>query len=117
MAILKLALMKFGVGKWKEIVESECLPGKLIQQLNGQTQRLMGQQSLAGAQRTRRTPTPARAGACNPVRRRREGQAISLPEELAVFTMSASEMGAGRRGLAHSLHRHARGCGQGACGQ
>eukprot|EP00959_Pyramimonas_sp_CCMP1952_P178650 3734178-Pyramimonas_sp.AAC.1 len=46
-AVLKLALMKFGVGQWKEIVESGCLPGKLIQQLNGQTQRLLGQQSLA----------------------------------------------------------------------
>ena len=45
--MLKLALMKFGVGQWKEIVESGCLPGKLIQQLNGQTQRLLGQQSLA----------------------------------------------------------------------
>jgi hypothetical protein len=48
-AVLKLALMKFGVGKWSQIVDSDCLPGKLIQQLNGQTQRLMGQQSLAGA--------------------------------------------------------------------
>ena len=46
-AVLKLALMKFGVGQWKEIVDSGCLPGKLIQQLNGQTQRLLGQQSLA----------------------------------------------------------------------
>jgi hypothetical protein len=55
-AILKLALMKFGVGKWKEIVESDCLPGKLIQQLNGQTQRLLGQQSLAGAQRPTEPP-------------------------------------------------------------
>lgn len=41
--------MKFGVGKWVQIVNSGILPGKLIQQLNGQTQRLLGQQSLAGA--------------------------------------------------------------------
>lgn len=41
--------MKFGVGKWVQIVNSGVLPGKLIQQLNGQTQRLLGQQSLAGA--------------------------------------------------------------------
>lgn len=47
-SILRAALVKFGVGRWKEIVESNVLPGKLIQQLNGQTQRLLGQQSLAG---------------------------------------------------------------------
>ena len=48
---LKLALGKFGIGRWVQIVDSGVLPGKLIQQLNGQTQRLLGQQSLAGAQR------------------------------------------------------------------
>ena len=47
-AILKLCLMKFGVGKWVQILETGLLPGKLIQQLNGQAQRLLGQQSLAG---------------------------------------------------------------------
>ena len=31
-----------------QIIDSGLLPGKLIQQLNGQTQRLLGQQSLAG---------------------------------------------------------------------
>lgn len=46
--ILKLCLMKFGVGRWTQILETGLLPGKLIQQLNGQTQRLLGQQSLAG---------------------------------------------------------------------
>ncbi|KAK9806836.1 hypothetical protein WJX72_004445 [[Myrmecia] bisecta] len=45
--ILRLCLMKFGVGKWVHIQETGLLPGKLIQQLNGQTQRLLGQQSLA----------------------------------------------------------------------
>ena len=48
---LKLALEKFGIGRWVQIVDSGVLPGKLIQQLNGQTQRLLGQQSLAGALR------------------------------------------------------------------
>jgi hypothetical protein len=46
--LLKLCLMKYGIGKWREIQETGLLPGKLIQQLNGQTQRLLGQQSLAG---------------------------------------------------------------------
>lgn len=44
--------MKFGVGQWVQIQGAGLLPGKLIQQLNGATQRLLGQQSLAGA-RTR----------------------------------------------------------------
>ncbi len=45
--VLKIALMKFGVGKWKRITNSNCLPGKTIAQMNLQTQRLLGQQSLA----------------------------------------------------------------------
>jgi len=45
--VLKIALMKFGVGKWKRIKRSNCLPGKTIAQMNLQTQRLLGQQSLA----------------------------------------------------------------------
>lgn len=44
---LKLCLMRHGVGRWVQILETGLLPGKLIQQLNGQTQRLLGQQSLA----------------------------------------------------------------------
>lgn len=39
--------MKYGIGRWVQILETGLLPGKLIQQLNGQTQRLLGQQSLA----------------------------------------------------------------------
>ena len=39
--------MKHGVGRWVQIMETGLLPGKLTQQLNGQTQRLLGQQSLA----------------------------------------------------------------------
>jgi|AntAceMinimDraft_1070359.scaffolds.fasta_scaffold06037_2 hypothetical protein len=44
---LRLCLKKLGVGRWTQIVDSGVLPGKQIQQLNGQTQRLLGQQSLA----------------------------------------------------------------------
>ena len=46
-ATLRLCLMKFGIGRWVQIVDSGVLPGKQIQQLNGQTQRLLGRQSLA----------------------------------------------------------------------
>ncbi|WIA21591.1 hypothetical protein OEZ85_000779 [Tetradesmus obliquus] len=45
--ILKLCLMKYGVGQWLQIQATGLLPGKMIQQLNGGTQRLLGQQSLA----------------------------------------------------------------------
>ena len=44
---LVIVLKKFGVGRWVQIVDSGALPGKQIQQLNGQTQRLLGKQSLA----------------------------------------------------------------------
>jgi len=44
--ILRLAIMKFGVGAWSKIVKSGSLPGKTPAQLNLQTQRMMGQQSL-----------------------------------------------------------------------
>ena len=64
---LKVALEKFGIGRWVQIVDSGVLPGKLIQQLNGQTQRLLGQQSIAGAaRRARRARRNARS-----LRRRR----------------------------------------------
>jgi hypothetical protein len=42
--------MKYGVGQWLQIQAAGLLPGKMIQQLNGATQRLLGQQSLAGRQ-------------------------------------------------------------------
>ena len=45
--VLKVALMKFGIGQWKAIMKSQCLPGKTSSQLSSQTQRLLGQQSLA----------------------------------------------------------------------
>lgn len=47
--ILRLAIMKFGVGSWSKIIQAQCLPGKTPAQLNLQTQRMLGQQSLAGA--------------------------------------------------------------------
>ena len=47
-AILRICLLHFGVGRWLQIIDCGLLPGKLIQQLSGQTQRLLGQQSLAG---------------------------------------------------------------------
>jgi hypothetical protein len=45
--VLKVALMKYGIGRWKKIMHSQCLPGKTPSQLSSQTQRLLGQQSLA----------------------------------------------------------------------
>ncbi|KAI8814675.1 hypothetical protein BJ742DRAFT_783922 [Cladochytrium replicatum] len=45
--ILRRSIMRFGIGNWKDIVESGCLPGKTLAQLNLQTQRLLGQQSTA----------------------------------------------------------------------
>eukprot|EP00126_Sphaerothecum_destruens_P002369 Sdes_comp15811_c0_seq1m4883 len=45
--ILVLALKKYGIGRWTAIIESNCLPGKQPNQLNNQTQRLLGQQSTA----------------------------------------------------------------------
>ncbi|KAJ1871737.1 hypothetical protein H4R99_006509 [Coemansia sp. RSA 1722] len=45
--VLRQALMKFGVGNWMKIIESEALPGKTIAQMNLQTQRMLGQQSTA----------------------------------------------------------------------
>ena len=47
-SILRMAIMKFGVGRWKEIIDSGCLPGKTPSQLSLQCQRLIGQQSLGG---------------------------------------------------------------------
>ena len=32
--ILKIALMKFGIGKWKIIMKQGCLPSKTISQMN-----------------------------------------------------------------------------------
>lgn len=72
--LLKLCLMKFGIGRWVQILDTGLLPGKLIQQLNGQTQRLLGQQSLAAytglqvdidrirADNEARTDAPRKAG-------------------------------------------------------
>lgn len=40
--------MKFGIGNWSKIVDSQCLVGKTVAQMNLQTQRMLGQQSTAG---------------------------------------------------------------------
>ncbi|KAI9595563.1 hypothetical protein BDF19DRAFT_440873 [Syncephalis fuscata] len=45
--ILRKAVMKFGIGSWAKIVDSGCLPGKTVAQMNLQLQRLLGQQSTA----------------------------------------------------------------------
>ena len=66
--------MSVGVGKWVQILDLGLLSGKMIQQLNGQTQRLLGQQSLAAytglkvdidrvrADNEARTDAPRKAG-------------------------------------------------------
>lgn len=46
--VLRLCLMVHGVGSWQAILRTGLLPGKTVQQLSGATQRLMGQQALAG---------------------------------------------------------------------
>ncbi|CAG8497621.1 7290_t:CDS:2 [Diversispora eburnea] len=46
--ILRKALMKFGIGNWAKIIDSQCLPGKTNAQMNLQLQRMLGQQSTAG---------------------------------------------------------------------
>ena len=45
--VFRLALMKFGMGKWTAIVNSNVLPGKTVGQLNNQMQRMIGQQSTS----------------------------------------------------------------------
>ena len=46
--VLRLSLMKHGVGNWKVIIHERVLPGKTLAQLVCQTQKLLGQQSLKG---------------------------------------------------------------------
>ena len=53
--MLILLLQVYGIGNWRAIIESDMLPGKRITQMNGQTQRLVGQQSLAGMDRAQLT--------------------------------------------------------------
>ncbi|ORX56339.1 hypothetical protein DM01DRAFT_1320556 [Hesseltinella vesiculosa] len=45
--ILRQLAIKFGIGNWAKIIESDCLPGKTNAQMNLQLQRLLGQQSTA----------------------------------------------------------------------
>ncbi|KAK8797334.1 hypothetical protein WA158_004542 [Blastocystis sp. Blastoise] len=44
--VLRLAIMKYGVGSWKIMTDEKILPGKNVTQIVGQVQRMMGQQSL-----------------------------------------------------------------------
>lgn len=45
--VLREAVMFYGVGRWSVIEKARVLPGKTPAQLNLQTQRMLGQQSLA----------------------------------------------------------------------
>lgn len=55
--ILCAALVKFGIGNWKQVLDSGCLPGKTNAQMNLQLQRLLGQQSTAEFQGLHIDPT------------------------------------------------------------
>jgi len=46
--ILRDALIYYGIGNWKDIIEHGCLPDKTNAQMNLQLQRMLGQQSTAG---------------------------------------------------------------------
>lgn len=46
--MLRAAVMKFGIGKWKELKNSAILPTKHVRECYLQLQRLLGQQSLSG---------------------------------------------------------------------
>ncbi len=50
--ILRKALMKYGIGNWAQIIGSNCLPGKTNAQMNLQLQRMLGQQSTAGSNKS-----------------------------------------------------------------
>ncbi|KAJ3072400.1 hypothetical protein HDU98_003682 [Podochytrium sp. JEL0797] len=41
------AILKFGVGNWRAILDSNCLPGKNPSQMYLQVQRILGQQSIS----------------------------------------------------------------------
>lgn len=58
--VLKLSLMKFGVGNWTVITRLGILPGKNITQINLQTQRILGQQSLGGFMNIKLNPDKVR---------------------------------------------------------
>ncbi|KAK8793506.1 hypothetical protein WA158_004865 [Blastocystis sp. Blastoise] len=44
--ILRLAVMKFGLGNWRKIHRANVLPGKTVNQIVSEVQRMIGQQSL-----------------------------------------------------------------------
>jgi hypothetical protein len=47
LSLLKLCLMKCGIGQWSKILQLGLLPGKQVTQLYAATQRMLGIQSLA----------------------------------------------------------------------
>ena len=46
--VLRCAIMKYGIGSWKQITTQKLLPGKTVSQIVCQVQRMIGQQSLKG---------------------------------------------------------------------
>ncbi|KAK8821015.1 hypothetical protein WA556_005327, partial [Blastocystis sp. ATCC 50177/Nand II] len=44
--VLRCAIMKYGIGSWKQITSLKLLPGKTVSQIVCQVQRMIGQQSL-----------------------------------------------------------------------
>ena len=117
--VFRLALMKFGMGKWTAIVNSNVLPGKTVGQLNNQMQRMIGQQSTNEFQGlhidpklvfvANETREGVRKNGCvintgkNPtregVRRKREenkrkwGMTPEQIEEIVIPVLSAADMG------------------------
>ena len=50
--VLRCAVMKYGIGSWKQITSLKILPGKTVSQIVCQVQRMIGQQSLKGMPRS-----------------------------------------------------------------
>lgn len=46
--VLRCAIMKYGIGSWKQVSNLKLLPGKTVSQIVCQVQRMIGQQSLKG---------------------------------------------------------------------
>lgn len=46
--VLRCAIMKYGIGCWKQLATLNILPGKTVSQIVCQVQRMIGQQSLKG---------------------------------------------------------------------
>ena len=80
--VLRLALMKYGIGSWNQLVQLRILPGKTVSQIVCQAQRLIGQQSLKGWSlrgllRARRVPATARRRICHRAREFKTDRCVS----------------------------------------